>query len=228
MTTVSYDTIRTSGLICMDMETYRQYNALRQTYRPGEDYVVLTREGADTRLAVMAPHGGGIEPGTVDIADAIAGNDFTFYAFKGIRRSGNRVLHLASDDFDEPEGVAVAEKARVVVTVHGCRGSEPAVLIGGRHEPLKEAILGVLSRAGFRAAISGQTGLRGASRENICNRFAPGGGVQMELTRGLREAMFDHLENRPLKVKTALFYRFVSAVRQPLLEHFSGLQGEGS
>jgi len=36
----------------------------------------------------MAPHGGGIEPGTIDIADAIARSEYTFYAFQGIKKRG--------------------------------------------------------------------------------------------------------------------------------------------
>jgi phage replication-related protein YjqB (UPF0714/DUF867 family) len=200
------------------MDPYLDYNALRQCHRLGEDYVILLRPGVDCRLAVMAPHGGGIEPGTVDIADAIAGKDFTFYAFKGIRKRGNRVLHLASNRFDEPTGLAAAGKATVALTIHGCRGQAPAVLIGGRHDLLKEAIRRSLTLAGFCARISSRTGLRGNSPDNICNRLTARGGVQLELTRGLREAMFSDLENRSLRGKTPLFYSFVNAVRKPLFE----------
>ncbi len=196
---------------------------LRKHYRLGQDFVILTRQ-ADSRLALMAPHGGGIEPGTVDIADAIAGSDFTFYAFKGIRKSGNRVLHLKSNRFDEPMGVAVAARAEIVMTIHGCQGREQAILVGGRRSPLKENICRYLGQAGFQARICTTKGLRGVDPENICNRFSTQGGIQLELTRGLREAMFHHLERRSLRGKTLFFFSFIKAVRQPLLEHMEALE----
>ena len=55
-----------------------------------------------TGLAIIAPHGGGIEPGTSEIARAIASNRFSFYAFEGLKKEGNEVLHITSALFDEP------------------------------------------------------------------------------------------------------------------------------
>ena len=52
---------------------YTNYDELRQNERENVDYAIFHR-GADSQIAVMAPHGGGIEPGTIDIADAMAGN----------------------------------------------------------------------------------------------------------------------------------------------------------
>jgi phage replication-related protein YjqB (UPF0714/DUF867 family) len=202
------------------MDPHRNYNSLGRHYRPGEDFVVLLRE-TDSRLTVMAPHGGGIEPGTVDIADAIAGNDFTFYAFKGIMKSGNRALHLDSNCFDEPTGLAAAEKAEVVLTIHGCRDEKPVVLIGGRQTVLMETIRKSLIQSGFQAEISTRPGLRGSDPQNICNRFTSNGGVQLELAYGLRQRLFFHLENRSRRGKTTLFFSFVDAVRQPLLKKLS-------
>ncbi len=46
-------------------------------------------------VAVIAPHGGKIEPGTSEIARGIAGNEHTFYTFRGLRKDGNkRYLHI--------------------------------------------------------------------------------------------------------------------------------------
>ena len=199
------------------MDQYQDYNTLQNVHHEGTDYVILMRK-ADARLVVMAPHGGGIEPGTVDIADAIAGGDFTFYAFKGLMKSGNRVLHIGSSRFDEPVGLSVAGEAQIVVTIHGCRGKIPEILIGGSHAALKDTLRQSLSLAGFRARISEQPGLRGMDPANICNRFTHRGGVQLELSRGQREAMFNHLENRSFRGKTTVFFDFVQAVRRPLRE----------
>jgi phage replication-related protein YjqB (UPF0714/DUF867 family) len=47
-------------------------------------------------LAILAPHGGGIEPGTSELAEAVAGEGLSFYAFEGLKRSGNAVLHVGT------------------------------------------------------------------------------------------------------------------------------------
>jgi phage replication-related protein YjqB (UPF0714/DUF867 family) len=47
------------------MGKYKNYEDLKQHEREGEDYVVILWEN-DSRIAVIAPHGGGIEPVTVE------------------------------------------------------------------------------------------------------------------------------------------------------------------
>jgi phage replication-related protein YjqB (UPF0714/DUF867 family) len=173
----------------------------------------------------MAPHGGGIEPGTLDIADALAGGEHTFYAFKGIKPAGNPVLHLTCTRFDEPLGVAAARGAEVVVTVHGCSESSETVFVGGRHQELKAAICTALTAAGFRAVVGARPGLQAVKHENLCNRGRNGRGVQLEISAGLRRKLFSglnaHQEGRP----TPLFALFVAAIRQVLtLEEWRGPQ----
>ena len=99
------------------MDRYTDYNDLKQHEQEGRDYVTLVRDG-NSRIAIIAPHGGGIEPGTVDIADAVASNEHTFYAFKGIKKEGNSSLHITSNRFDEPRGMGVAKGTDVVVSIH--------------------------------------------------------------------------------------------------------------
>jgi phage replication-related protein YjqB (UPF0714/DUF867 family) len=40
-------------------------------------------------LAVVALHGGGIEPGSSEIANDIAGEESSFYAFEGLKAPDN-------------------------------------------------------------------------------------------------------------------------------------------
>jgi phage replication-related protein YjqB (UPF0714/DUF867 family) len=67
----------------------------------------------------VAPHGGGIEPGTSELADAIAGSDLSFYTFEGLKSSGNTDLHITSTRFDEPMCLTLLASSSVVVTLHG-------------------------------------------------------------------------------------------------------------
>lgn len=198
------------------MDTYRNFAELRQSEREGRDFRIFHRD-ADSPVAVMALHGGGIEPGTFDIADALAGHYFAFYGFSGSKKSGNRRLHLTSNRFDEPIGLEIARKAAVVVTVHGNREESEAVFVGGRDNMLKRMICRALAAAGFRAEISDLPGIRGIGPENVCNRGTSGGGVQLEISLGLRKKMLEHLERPAECRKTRYFYEFVEAVQQALL-----------
>ena len=197
------------------MDTYADYEALERNEKEGKDFLALWRQ-TDSPLAVIAPHGGSIEPGTVDIADAVAGGDHSFYAFRGIKKSGNRMLHMSSDRFDEPKGMAIARKAHVVLTLHGCKGTEETVFLGGRNQVLIERIRSRLNAAGFHASNSRHPGLRGHSAENICNRCQSGQGVQLELSRGLREALFLHLSQRSRRIRSPRFGPFVATLRMAL------------
>jgi len=198
------------------MDTYRNFAELRQSEQEGSDFRIFHRD-VDSPFAVMAPHGGGIEPGTLDIADALAGHDFAFYAFSGTKKSGNRHLHLTSNRFDEPIGLKIAQKAAVVVAVHGNREESEVVFVGGRNTLLKKKICRALTAAGFRAEISDLPGIRGIGPENICNRGTSGEGVQLEISRGLREKMFEKLGRRSLRRKTHIFYEFVATIQKALL-----------
>ncbi|MCD6184353.1 MAG: poly-gamma-glutamate hydrolase family protein [Deltaproteobacteria bacterium] len=198
------------------MDKYANYADLEQTEREGEDYAILYRK-ADCKIAIMAPHGGGIEPGTIDIADAIAKSEYTFYAFKGIRKTGNKKLHLSSNRFDEPIGLNISKNAFIVISIHGTRDKGETILIGGKNQELKQRLMYELRRAGFRAVISAVPGLRGIKPENICNRCKSGKGVQLEISRGLREKMFENIYRPLLRKKTNIFYNFVNTVRKALL-----------
>ncbi|RPH51349.1 MAG: replication protein [Desulfobacteraceae bacterium] len=197
------------------MDRYSNYDDLKQHETEGEDYVILSRAG-NSPVAVIATHGGGIEPGTVDIADVLAGAEHAFYAFKGIKKEGNAVLHISSNKFDEPEGIRISKAAEIVVSIHGCKGKDDRVFVGGRNQNLKEKICYELEKAGFNSEVSAKEGLHARNPENICNRCMSGEGVQLEITRGLREKMFDSLGRRSLRKRNKLFYRFVATLREAL------------
>ena len=163
----------------------------------------------------MAPHGGGIEPGTTDLADAIASRDHAYYSFSGRKAAGNREMHIPSHLFDEPKALTIAAGAWLVVAIHGCTGRKEAIYIGGLAAPAKAIIAAALESAGF--TVAERTDLPGASAQNICNRCRTGMGVQLEITAALREKMFEDLLARGRIRTTATFRTFVEAVRRALL-----------
>ena len=197
------------------MDQYRCFAELQKYETFGEDYRIDWRKGTSS-LAIMAPHGGGIEFGTDPIAQSIADPENTFWAFKGIKKTGNRILHITSTRFDVPDALKITLAAQTVITIHGCHGEASVVHIGGRHSELKSQIRQSLCLAGFNAEISIKPTLRGENPANLCNRCMSGSGVQLEITKGLRKTMFPSYEGRDIKKKTERFFRFTNAVKTAL------------
>ena len=204
------------------MGKYANIVELKQIEREDVDYTILYRE-LPSKIAIMAPHGGGIEPGTIDIADALAGCDYTFYAFKGLKKTRNAILHINSNNFDEPIALKAAKNAAIVVSIHGAKDKSEMVHIGGSNHELKQIILDALRREGFDATICEIPGLQGKRPENICNRGRTRKGVQLELSWGLREKLFNNLRHRYLRKKTILFYTFVNTLKEALLLFSMGI-----
>lgn len=197
------------------MDTYRSFAALQACEIEGRDYRIRIRRGR-SRIVVMAPHGGGIERGTSEIAEAIAGPDHGFYAFEGLRPAGNGRLHITSDHFDEPCALALLRDADIAISIHGAKGAEPAAYLGGLDRSLRDTILALLRGAGIEAADDPSPTRQGRSVRNLCNRGRSGHGVQIELTYGLRRALFAGLDPAARRRPRPLFDRLVAALREAL------------
>jgi phage replication-related protein YjqB (UPF0714/DUF867 family) len=199
------------------VDSYRHFDQLRQQAQQGLDYVIRRRSG-NSGILVAAPHGGGIEPGTGDMADAVAGQQHAFYCFKGIKKQGNRVLHITSNRFDEPLAMSMVAEANWILTIHGCRGDEPVVWVGGRNRPQGDRIINDLQAAGVPALRCDRPGLRGLHADNLCNRGRDLAGVQLEISLGLRNRLISNLLLRRLRGRTPLFHRFVATLANCLQE----------
>lgn len=198
------------------MDQYPCFADLARNEIHGEDYRIHAREGS-SGIAVMAPHGGGIEFGTNQMAQAIAHPDHTFWAFNGIKKSGNKILHITSTRFDAPEALKIASAAQTVITLHGCHGDRSVVYVGGRYGLLKKQLCRLLINAGFKARISTKPGLTGENPLNLCNRCRSGSGVQLEITTALRKRLFTPVKDRSIKENKKEFLRFTNTVRTALI-----------
>jgi phage replication-related protein YjqB (UPF0714/DUF867 family) len=150
------------------------------------------------------------------LAEAIAGNDFSFYAFEGIKPRDNCHLHITSTRFNEPTCVALVEASQNVVAIHGEDSTPETVFIGGLDERLRQRISESLRSKKFIVSIHRNRNLYGCDGANICNRSSRARGVQLELTRGLRKTFFKSLSRSGRTVRTERFGEFVSAVRDAL------------
>jgi phage replication-related protein YjqB (UPF0714/DUF867 family) len=167
---------------------------------------------------IIAPHGGGIEPGTSEIAAAIARFNHSLYTFEGIKKSDNKTLHITSTQFDDPQLLKLLKSSKGTIAIHGCSGNEHIAYVGGLQDDIRDKIIAQLLENGIQATIISNPSLQGRDLNNICNRNSIGKGVQIELTEGLRSAMFISLTRAGRKIRTKLFKTFVSTIRAVIKE----------
>jgi len=205
---------RTSYFLCNSWSSemtssYQSFKDLADREVEGRDYWIRIKL-RDPRVLIMAPHGGKIEPTTAEVAEAIAGMDYSFYSFEGLKANGD-MLHIESHLFDEPRALKAVEKADVVVTVHGqIDQKDEFVMVGGLHESLRSKIREQLEAAGFKTRLPTE-GLMGTDLMNICNRGKSRQGVQLEISRKTRDL---------LRTDKEQLQTFANAVRKGI-QHYS-------
>jgi phage replication-related protein YjqB (UPF0714/DUF867 family) len=187
-------------------DTYANYADLGRGELEGRDFHIDERPGRSGAL-LLAPHGGAIEPGTAELADAIAGDDHAYYAFVGTRPSGNFVrLHITSTKFDEPRAVRAVARSRIAIAIHGARSTQDIfAMVGALDSARAERLRTALRQAGFPVRPA-PPGLAGRNAANIVNRG--GNGVQIEVSAVLRER---------IRRDEALCRRFVASVRAAIV-----------
>ena len=204
-------------------DKYRNFNQLLSSEREGIDFLRKIKK-RNSGWTILAPHGGGIEPGTSEIAIAIAGSNHSLYTFEGIKIKGNKSLHITSTKFDDPKLLKLLNSSMETIVIHGCKGKEQIAYIGGRQNKIRDKIITQLLVNGINSTINSDPDLQGTDINNICNRNLSGEGIQIELSEGLRSAMFSSLTRTGRKITTELFTIFVNAVKNVIDEfQHSGL-----
>src|SRR5262249_40676528 len=127
--------------------------------------------------------------GTSQIAAAIATDRYSLYCFEGCKKAHNDELHITATNFDEPRCRELVKRSDTVIAVHGLAGKDKRIDVGGLDQKLRNRIAENLKRAGFDASIIATGPHAAIDRANICNRARTGAGVQLEITRGLRDAL---------------------------------------
>ena len=169
----------------MANDRYSSFKELQRHETLDKDYT-LALQDAGSRVTIIAPHGGKIEPRTSDLAKRLAGDNYNFYCFEGIKDKDNACLHITSHRFDEPAAVDLVSKSRIVVAVHACTGTAGLVHIGGLNKRLGRMIAVELQDRAINVSFD-HPRFQGSNPDNICNRGATGIGVQLEVTRDLRD-----------------------------------------
>jgi phage replication-related protein YjqB (UPF0714/DUF867 family) len=198
-------------------ETYQSFAEVNRLEREGHTYrIISTRR--DAIMIIMAPHGGGIEPGTSELAAAIAGDYFSLYCFEGLKAQGSFRLHIPSTSFDEPRCLQLVETAEMTAALHGCEDLRPVVYVGGLHTGLIQRVHSALVQAGFPSQIDTTGHHSGRDPRNVCNRNRSGKGLQLEISHGMRRQFFAGLTRPQRRQTTPAFTNFVETLRRVFLD----------
>jgi phage replication-related protein YjqB (UPF0714/DUF867 family) len=198
-------------------DRYSNFEELSAKEIAGKAYGIRLRQ-AHTEFTILTPHGGGIEAGTSEIADAIAGDEFSFYAFEGLKLRDNEDLHITSTHFDEPLCMTVIARSQTIVTIHGehSEADGEGVFLGGLDDELGANFKDALTAKGFDVREHSDPKLQGRESKNVCNRGASGKGVQFELSKSVRRSMFSSLTREGRKHTTDRFTAFIDAIQSVL------------
>ncbi|MEV6693365.1 poly-gamma-glutamate hydrolase family protein [Micromonospora sp. NPDC051196] len=206
-------------------DLYANFAELSAAEVEGVDYSRTSVRPAGATWASIAIHGGGIEAGSGEVARAVAGDDgrMAYYEFAGLKPADNfDTLHITSTNFDEPQALSLVSGADRILSWHGYAGTTGVAetAIGGLDGRLRDLVAAALTAAGY-AVVSAPSEIAGTNVQNICNRGRSGAGVQLEMSRALRESFFPGGDTsramRESGQRTAAFWAYVAAVQSVLV-----------
>lgn len=180
-----------------------------------------------SNILSFAPHGGGIEAGSSELALLISQKlDCNYFTFKGKLPSDNIKLHVTSTRYDNPELLNLMRNVDYSISVHGYADNEYArTLIGGSNEELKEIIKCHLRSRGFDVQ-DAPTHLAGTKLNNITNKTKTGLGVQLELSTKQRKSFFSN-DDFSRKIREdryrwrAVMYEYAQAIEYAVKEYLN-------
>lgn len=204
-------------------DLYANWAALAAAEVYGTDYHLEVRR-TPSRVSHIAVHGGGIEVGSSELANAVASlTGQQYYAMVATKSANNSDLHITSTHFDEPQALDVQASSTRTVSYHGLSGTSPETHMGGGDSDLLQRIGNALEAEGFTVVWGTSEDVNGDDPANITNRNRSGAGVQLEMTRALRDSFFPNGDTsrtmRESGERTEDFWRYamaIASVTQPL------------
>lgn len=199
-------------------DKYNNFKELSENESQDEDYSISLEKG-NPDIVLIAIHGGGIEPGTTELAEQLAlADEYSYYSFQGIKATNNTDLHITSTNFDEQEALDLVSGSLYTVSFHGYgEEDEKHTYIGGLDETLSQSIEEELKNASFSVSDAPKE-INGKEKENIVNQNKRKKGVQLEISTAQRKAFFENndfsSENR--ENKTEEFYNYIEAIQKAL------------
>ncbi|AYX89700.1 poly-gamma-glutamate hydrolase family protein [Staphylococcus cohnii] len=146
----------------------------------------------NSNIIITAIHGGAIEPATTELAELTAEKgSFDYFTFKAIRTKANSELHVTSRRYDEPKLMKMIANNPYAIAIHGCKGEDEIIYMGGKDEQLMDAMTEEFEKLGIDVR-QAPSHMSGAHDDNIINCCKTEKGVQLELTSGIRKKLFEN------------------------------------
>lgn len=172
-------------------DKYNSMSELEAKTTENNDWEIVTRN-LGSQVIITAIHGGGIEPGTTEIADLTAQKgEYDYFSFKGTKSKGNEDLHVTSRKYDQSVLMEMIKNKTNAVAIHGCDGDGNIVYIGGKDQKLIHEMTKQFEQLNINVEQAPEH-ISGAHDDNIINCCKTGVGVQLELTPGLRKMCFNN------------------------------------
>lgn len=200
---------------------YASYRQLAAEHTLGIDYNIKNRYGIGDYLVYLALHGGAIEPPTAQLADYCAGGAGAAYLFEALNDQAAGLLALPVVTFDEPFcQVNVGNAARAISFrgVEDQREAEEVAYLSGLDDVLVALVNQELSAAGFHTDTP-PLHFEGGDPQNIVNKTKLNAGVQIDLTRSLRQSFYADGDLTSASVtnpsnRLPAFYAFADAIKR--------------
>ncbi|WP_302795974.1 poly-gamma-glutamate hydrolase family protein [Hafnia paralvei] len=201
----------------MNKDTYSCFTDLKGNEPEGSFNIACKMENRSSVYLIMAPHGGKLETGTTEIALAISRNDLSLYTFNANKSNNNSTLHITSANFDEPQCEKMLRCVETVLAIHGARDPEKGpverIWVGGSlREKFEVHLKETLKPLELLVEINPK--FLGKEPGNVCNRGVSQQGMQLELTKSLRERLKQDkkfLEQFSDAVRTAMMLTYPAA-----------------
>ncbi|MEB8101745.1 poly-gamma-glutamate hydrolase family protein [Staphylococcus xylosus] len=172
-------------------DKYNSMSELEAKTTENNDWEIVTRN-LGSQVIIAAIHGGGIEPGTTEIADLTAKKgEYDYFSFKGTKSKGNEDLHVTSRNYDQSVLIEMIKNKTNAVAIHGCDGDGNIIYIGGKDQKLIHEMTKQFEQLNINVEQEPEH-ISGAHDDNIINCCKTGAGVQLELTPDLRKMCFNN------------------------------------
>ncbi|MBX9696306.1 MAG: poly-gamma-glutamate hydrolase family protein [Cyanobacteria bacterium] len=204
---------------------YASLDELKSDMKEGVDFQIRSIN-RNSKVTVVSPHGGNIETGTSELAEAIADDDFNLFDFKGLKAVAARKAHVTSTHFRDPVLQKLLDASNICISIHGMRGNVELIYVGGLNSELKAMIAQNLKDSGFNID-DNPPRLMGTDKDNFVN-LPRRQGVQLEISHGLRMRLSAAArtctttgasQSRSEKLNPSDFQRFVEAIRKAIEQY---------
>lgn len=180
------------------------------------------------KILVFSPHGGGIEKGASEIVkDLSALGKFNFYLFEGLKMEENKLLHITSTNFNEPELIKLLANHHTAISIHGMKLKDKSVdiIIGGLNtefgEVIRKNLIG-FSVCNSEKELPNHKRLFARMKSNVTNKCQIEQGVQIEISQELRTKFFKKLSPQKFRnIKTKLYDDFINSLNKGILEYIN-------